>query len=285
MSELHIRLGKALKLERQNKNLSLTDLTAQLKTSESTLQRIEDGDFSSFNSPVYFSLYAKSYAEAIGVDYNRTLDAIREDLGESAEPPTLATMSVKPSTLVESPTNGSELPGRRGKGLVIGIVVVALAVVAVVGWWFLRDTKHEARPTSVGQPAVAPPTRVAEPVDSSTMGGDSTTLTLSLSARGSSWVSLMTDGDTALYRTFSAGETLEVSAQRMMILTVGTPSQIDLRINGLPAKLADRAGRISNVVVTPANVRAFTGATASQQLPGPVRLDSTTTQPAEGTGR
>jgi len=69
----------------------------------------------------------------------------------------------------------------------------------------------------------------------------------------------MTDGDTAIYRTFLPGESLEVAAQRQMILTVSSPANIDFKLNGLPAKLADRSGRISNIVVTPANFRAFTG--------------------------
>lgn len=255
MSELHIRLGKALKLERQNKNLQLASLADQLKTSESTLERLEEGDFSSFASPVYFSLYAKSYAESLGVDYVRTLEAIREDLGESIEPIAMATAS-KPSSNVEIPGDAPAANGTR-KFLWIGLIAVVVIVLAVVIWMVLDTGSAGVEPAGV-----TPPTQAfgTQGVDFSTSApADTSVITLSLFARGSSWVALMTDGDTALFRTFSSGETLEVSAVRQMILTVGTPAQIDLKINGFSAKLADRSGRISNVVITPGNVRAFTG--------------------------
>lgn len=255
MSELHIRLGKALKLERQSKNLQLANLADQLKTSESTLERLEEGDFSSFASPVYFSLYAKSYAESLGVDYIRTVEAIREDLGEAIEPIATATAS-KPSSNVEVPGETEAAKGTR-KFLWVGVIAVIVIVLAVVIWMVLDTGSAKVEPAGM-----TPPTQTlgTQGMDFSTNApADTSVITLSLFARGSSWVALMTDGDTALFRTFSSGETLEVSAVRQMILTVGTPSQIDLKINGFSAKLADRSGRISNVVITPANVRAFTG--------------------------
>jgi transcriptional regulator with XRE-family HTH domain len=255
MSELHIRLGKALKLERQNKNLQLSNLADLLKTSESTLERLEEGDFSSFASPVYFSLYAKSYAESLGVDYARTMDAIREDLGESLEPIAPASEG-KPAAVVEIPAEPLASNGTR-KFLWIGIIAVITIALIVVVWMLLDNGPKNPEPAKVIPPVQTFGTQSGD--NSASVPSDTLVITLSLSARGSSWVALMTDGDTALFRTFSAGETLEVSAVRQMILTVGTPSQIDLKINGFSAKLADRSGRISNVVITPGNIRAFTG--------------------------
>jgi transcriptional regulator with XRE-family HTH domain len=255
MSELYIRLGKALKLERQGKNLPITQLADQLKTSETTLERVEEGDLSSFSSPVYFSLYAKSYAEALGVDYVRTLDAIRDDLGESAEPVAPATLSKTP--VATAPAADSPAPYGKRKPLWLFISLLVVVVAVVVTWIVLSGIGGKSATPVIATP---PQSFIPPAADSlATAMADTSVITLSLAARGSSWVALMTDGDTALFRTFSAGETLEVSAIRQMILTVGTPAQIDLKLNGHPVKLADRSGRIASVVITPANVRAYTG--------------------------
>ncbi len=254
MSELYIRLGKALKLERQNKGLSLAQVADQLKSSESTLERVEEGDFSSFSSPVYFNLHAKSYAEALGIDYVRTLEAIRDDLGEAAPEPVANGTVSRPgaATIVKE---NIDIPGRR-KHLWLYIVLPLIILGGIAAWILLSKDKPSVQNTPAQTPAVSSQ-QMPDPL--SGMQPDTSVFTLSLEARGSSWVALMTDGDTALYRTFSAGETLEVSAVRQMILTVGTPSQVDLRLNGHPVKMADRSGRIANVVITPNNVRAFTG--------------------------
>lgn len=237
--------------------MPITQLADQLKTSETTLERIEEGDLSSFSSPVYFSLYAKSYAEALGVDYVRTLDAIRDDLGESAEPVVPATLGKSPGATVS--VADSPAPSGKRKPLWLFIALLVAVVAAIVTWIVLSGDGGKSATPAVTTP---PQTFTPPAVDSNAIGSaDTSVVTLSLTARGSSWVALMTDGDTALFRTFSVGETLEVSAVRQMILTVGTPAQIDLKLNGHPVKLADRSGRIANVVITPANVRAYTGVT------------------------
>lgn len=254
MSELYIRLGKALKLERQNKGLSLVQVADQLKSSESTLERVEEGDFSSFSSPVYFTLHAKSYAEVLGVDYVRTLDAIRDDLGEAVPDPVANATVSRPGATAAA----KEIPdsSRKRTPIWVFIVLAIIALGALAAWILLSKDK-----TTSNIPAEPTPAAVSPPSADTmaTLPKDTTVVTLSLTARGSSWVALMTDGDTALYRTFAPGETSEISAVRQMILTVGTPSQVDLRLNGHPVKLADRSGRIANVVITPNNVRAYTG--------------------------
>ena len=275
MSELYIRLGKALKLERQNKGLSLAQVADQLKSSESTLEKVEEGDFSTFSSPVYFNLYAKSYAEALGVDFTRTLDAIRDDLGEVNGLAAPATVS-KPT--IAAPLEEIPQHGRKKKPVWLFFVVVIILAGAVAAWILLSDRGQDSRQ----EPTTTPPVVAKQMIDSSVVQTDTTVFTLSLLARGSSWVALMTDGDTALYRTFSVGETLEVSAVRQMILTVGTPSQIDLKLNGHPVKLADRSGRIANLVITPGNVRAFTGVTDTGAVS--LKFDSLGATPTTGVG-
>ena len=43
MNELHTKIGKLLKLERERRQLPLEDISGELKISEENLQSIEDG--------------------------------------------------------------------------------------------------------------------------------------------------------------------------------------------------------------------------------------------------
>lgn len=261
MSELHIRLGKALQAERQAKNITIAEVAANLKTTESTLERIEDGDLASFQSPVYFALHAKSFAEFLGVDYARTMDAIREDLGELNDVPAngVATPNGPPPVLVVPPTD-TEDRAKTNRLLIITLGAIFLLAAGLGGWWIVSSSSGSGTSSSGEQKSTAvEPARESTDSASAGVSTDSVLLRLNLMARGSSWVSVIADGDSTYTRTFAPGDSLELEARRQMIFTISSPANIDLKLNGFPAKLADRSGRITNVVVTPANVRAFTG--------------------------
>ncbi|MFQ6007614.1 MAG: helix-turn-helix domain-containing protein [Candidatus Zixiibacteriota bacterium] len=84
--ELHNKIGLLLKLERERQNLTWEDLSAQLKISKRNLEHIEAGNADALPSELYFNLFAKSYAEMLGIDYSRTVEAIKEEVGEPLEP-------------------------------------------------------------------------------------------------------------------------------------------------------------------------------------------------------
>ncbi|MBI5266402.1 MAG: DUF4115 domain-containing protein [candidate division Zixibacteria bacterium] len=279
MSELHIRLGKALQGERQAKNITIADIAANLKTTESTLERIEEGDLASFQSPVYFALHAKSYAEFLGVDYLRTMEAIREDLGELndvsangvAAPNGVPPVTVAPPVEAEDRTKNNRL-------LIIGLGLIFVLAAALGTWWIVSSQSGPDAATQIEKEQTATDaTPVAMDTTAGAPAGDSVALRLNLVARGSSWVSLIADGDSAYSRTFAPGDSLELEARRQFIFTISSPANIDLKLNGYPAKLTDRSGRVSNVVVTPANVRAFTGG-----APAPVQPDTATGENIDG---
>ena len=80
MSELHEKFGELLRLERQRRSVDLADVSAQLKITETNLTYIENGSLEELPDELYYNLFAKSYAEFLGIDYSKTLEAIREKL-------------------------------------------------------------------------------------------------------------------------------------------------------------------------------------------------------------
>jgi hypothetical protein len=55
MSEIHVKLGKLLQLERQRRKLSLADMAVELKISEANLEHIENGEVGSLPGELYFN--------------------------------------------------------------------------------------------------------------------------------------------------------------------------------------------------------------------------------------
>ena len=58
--------------------MSLEDLAVELKIPLASLESVESGDITTLPSEIYYSLFARSYAEALGIDYPRTIEAIKE---------------------------------------------------------------------------------------------------------------------------------------------------------------------------------------------------------------
>ena len=86
MSEINVKLGELIKLERERRNINPEDFSTQLKISIANLESIESGDAKQLPSDLYFNLFAKSCCEALGIDFVRTTDAIKMELAETAIP-------------------------------------------------------------------------------------------------------------------------------------------------------------------------------------------------------
>src|SRR5512136_392609 len=88
MSESYVKFGALLKLERERRGAKLEVIASDLKIPIETLQYLEAGQQDALPSELYFRLFAKSYAEYLGIDFTKTIEAIREELGELIEPQT-----------------------------------------------------------------------------------------------------------------------------------------------------------------------------------------------------
>ena len=64
MSELHIKFGELLKLERERQGITLTDVSNELKIAEDALLSIEAGETSALPSELYFKWIADNFTDA-----------------------------------------------------------------------------------------------------------------------------------------------------------------------------------------------------------------------------
>jgi hypothetical protein len=273
MTELYVKIGKLLQMERVRQAIELGDLASDLKVSQANIEAIEDGDIDRLPSELYFKLFAKSYAEALGIDYEATVEAIEQDMISSEQPAaTRADDSVTESVSGEAAgepaesatSNGSRRQVSRLVYLLAAVVVLFVIVVAV-NELVLKESETESAVDSTEAADVEPST--ITPSESDELAGydwnvpayaEPAALTLVLVARTESWATVLADGDTAVYRTLTPGRRYEVTAKYRMKVSVGVPSAVSIELNGQPVNLRNpESGRIAGIEIDQINLDQF----------------------------
>ena len=80
-----VRLGKLLQKHRQDKKLSLGDVSQQLKIGKQTLKSIEEADMNQLPSYVYLRGFVLSYARIVDLDEQEVLKEIKHLEPDSEE--------------------------------------------------------------------------------------------------------------------------------------------------------------------------------------------------------
>jgi hypothetical protein len=279
MSELHVKIGKLLSLERQRQGIALDDLSTKLKINVGNLERVEAGNLDALPSELYFNLFAKSYAEALGINYAATIEAIKEDIGQPLEPENSAKKGIP-----DDATEAATAPGREGalsgtgsKGganflrifaIFFGALIVLFIIFVLVNKLFLsRDNSENTldMPTDAASADISAEKQLA--VNESKFAAydwnvpryqKPSDLQLKLVARQESWATVLADGDTAIFRTLTPGRIYTVSAGYRLRVSVAVPSVVDVELNGTPVDLRNPATRrISRVAINQVNLDSF----------------------------
>jgi len=280
MSELHTKFGALLKLERERQGTTLADISVELKIPEDTLLQIEVGDINALPSELYFKLFAKSYAEYLGIDYGKTVEAIREEIGEALEPLEPDDIHKKektrrPDKPDSSPAEGPGDPNLgsfvKRAGILAGIIVGAFVIV-LVGYqlFFSSDTSpDEAERGDSSHAGLVHPSESDPASDISNASEfnwniptyqQPDSIRLTLVAREESWATVVADGDTTtrLYQTLVPGQQYVRTAKYRLRVSIGIPRLVDINLDGKPAYLANpETGRISQVEINQTNRDKF----------------------------
>jgi transcriptional regulator with XRE-family HTH domain len=278
MGEIETKLGELLRLERERREISLEDLSLQLKISERNLQCIEAGNVGGLPSPLYFNLFSKSCCEALGIDHARTLEAIRQETLEAqtsskaetgADADSEADRPRQPSAGRQKAEGGDHSEKTYIKKLIYlfgGIVVVFIAFIVISQ--IMSDDEgtgnepaiEERATEEISQPAAEP-----KQADSSAPYDwdvpeyqKPPALKLRLTPRAESWSTILADGDTAIFRNLIPGRVYDVEAAYRLQISVGIPSMVDIELNGQPLDLVDPETKlISRVIIDQMNLAEF----------------------------
>jgi len=276
MSELHVKIGKLLKLERERLGIPLDDLSTRLKISACNLEHIETGNLDALPSELYFNLFAKSYAEALSIDYAGTIEAIKEDIGQPLEPQNAAQeekrddskeadISPKLETAPPARKTSAETKFLRNSAILFVIVIVLALIFVLVSKLFNnadngKPTKQELTDDGSGRSsAVKQPASGIEKFSRYDWNipeyQKPSAIRLKLVAHQESWATVLADGDTVIFRTLVPWRVYEDSAKYNMQVSIAVPSAVDVELNDTPVDLRNPiTRRISRVKINQVNL-------------------------------
>jgi cytoskeletal protein RodZ len=229
--------GENLRRERELREISLRDIAEKTKISVRFLQAIEQDRWDVLPGGVFPRAFIRQYAHFLGLDADRVLaDYVRSREGEEPVLP-------EPS------------PTRRPSAASRAVPLVLLSAGAALVLWLVPGSK-ESPETAV--PLPSPPSSAAPSADrvypppelnNATSLGQSETLTLTLSAEQSCWVSVEVDGEVVLDRVLSRGETRTLEAESEIVLSVGNAGGLSFKVNDQPGVPLGHSGEVRRNIV------------------------------------
>ena len=262
--------GARLKREREQRKITLDDISVATKIGTRFLAALEEERFDQLPGGIFNKGFVRAYARHLGIDENQ---AIADFVAASApslpeispeEPPVLAAIAVR--------VPESKRKSRDSDGIPWGIVAVVLLIGALglALWGFHSRQKPIPRvtvsppvtnesPTAVpqkvpaepapatSQPAAAPAPQsaplasVPETVSPAALpAANAGAFQVLIHAREDSWVSIMADGKQIFQDTLTAPAEKSIEARSQIVIRTGNAGALDISFNG--KKLASQGG-------------------------------------------
>jgi len=236
-------VGDRLRRAREAKGLTLDQMEEITKIRRRYLQALEDEDYGQLPGEVFVRGFLRNYALALELDAEEILIAS----GHKAPAPILPASEVQELLLNEPLT-----PPRGRQRLIAGVIgLMAVAALALGGWWFYRylGPGSNGSPTPIAQISVTPiqalqqntleptPTQMASPSPLATETAEATPtpmvgVLLRIAATQKAWIRVTADGRLAYEGTLEAGQTREWSAGSEIVLLCGNAGGVTVWYNG-----------------------------------------------------
>jgi cytoskeletal protein RodZ len=234
--------GDWLRRQREMREISLRDIAERTKISLRYLEAMEADRFDLLPAPIFAKGFLREYARYVGLSpdevVNHYLSVQQPQESEDKEGDNKVRTRPKPVDTGQPPVQKSW-----GSGLVLTIAgLILLALVALAAWlWDKRDKTagESAAPPSMAAPAPAvlrpaagnpPPPPPEEP---------RAPLEVSLDFTRDCWVEVVTDGKDRLSELRVQGESLQLEAEKSLLLTLGNAAAVEVQVNGYPLSLDD----------------------------------------------
>ena len=263
-------VGARLKKAREAKDMSLDEIASRTRVPIRHLQHIENGEWDALPAPTYTVGFARSYANAVGLNGTEVATELREQLG-AAQRPTMPAYY--------QPADPARVPPRS-----LAIVAGVLALVLVIGFVIWRSASLDAPELDetqiAGVETALPPEPTAAPGVAATavgqpLGGPSAqpgaTGAVTLTATEDVWLRVYeAGGGTSLFQnTLRAGERYQVPSNAVAPqIRTGRPNALQVTVGNTPVPpLGPAETTISDVSLAPADLLARAGAAPATPPP------------------
>lgn len=269
-------IGSDLREAREQRGITLRDISDRTKIRQAVLRAIENDDFQGLPGSVIMRGFLKLYAREVGLDP----DEIGRRYTAEVEVPAN-------DELVTQAQAGDRARGESTRRLLM-LAIGAAALVALVWLGYrlwgpspsARSVTEAARPSGAeaeppvprqppvaaappgappsGMPAsgVSPATNAAAVAPGSAANPPASDgLRVTLQATDASWIAANADGAQVAYRVLNAGERLEMQVKEEAVLRIGLPANVTVTVNGRPLKPFGRPGNPTTLRITPDTYR------------------------------
>jgi cytoskeletal protein RodZ len=238
--------GEWLKRQRDLRDISLREISDVTKINLRYLEALEENRFATLPAPVFARGFLREYARYVGLDPDEVLNyysaAQQEQEPESPSRP-------RPRRLHSST--------QWFYGLVLTIVVIGLfGVVAAISFW------AERRPSRSQPPPIAAPVFAPAPAAPAQAERDAP-LEVTLDFTENCWVEAVIDGSDRISELRVQGESLRLTADESVSLTLGNAAGVRIEVNGRPFEIAGTGDTVRDLEITLDSLRAGEAADAA----------------------
>ncbi|MDJ0733109.1 MAG: DUF4115 domain-containing protein [Nostocaceae cyanobacterium] len=257
--QIHEILEKLQRL-REQKSLSIEDISAQTLIRPTLLKALEAGKFEDLPESIYVKGFIRRYGDVVGSDGN----ALAQYFEEISSPP--------PPEL-ESEEENDDVEEKVSKYLPIFlpyVLVLALLVTASVGLFYIINSRRNAEPIasekqptattvnspteSISTPEPTTPTATiptaTTPTPSPTPEAISNTIEVTLELQGESWLRVKVDGKTEFEGILKKGDRKTWKGNKQVFVRSGNAGAVLVSLNQKQAKPLGKNGAVENMVFT-----------------------------------
>jgi len=285
-------LGARLKKEREQRKITLDEISLSTKIASRFLVAIEEEQFDQLPGGIFNKGFVRSYARYLGIDENQAVaDYVAATTAAVPESPQGEIPEQKVSE-VRQRGSGDPTSGIPWEMLAVGLLLIAFGFAV----WGFHSREKTAEPGSVARPAdsgtsttysasvdhgepqtVAPEnTAVSKPAVPAQAAADASAaqtpsapqdagaFLVQIKAREDSWLVVSADGKEIMQDTLRASAEKSVGARNQIVIKTGNAGALDISFNGrkLPAQGSDKEVKTltfdPNGLRSPAQVRPET---------------------------
>ncbi|MGB7296598.1 MAG: RodZ domain-containing protein [Candidatus Aminicenantales bacterium] len=245
-------LGQELRRERELRGISLREIADSTRISLRFLQAIEEDRLDRIPGAFFVRAILRSYARGIGIDEHQVLNRYQETQAFAEQPQDR-----------KDPSKGARPPrsrvfSRKWLILVLGAVAVIALGLALHSVFSASPEKELSALPETSLPASAPVSIAESPAPAEATVEEIKGLVLQVDFIEETWLQIYADGESIWDGIKTTGESLEVTARREVLLSIGNAGGIGLTINGRKARsLGPRGAVRTDVRITPENCRDF----------------------------
>jgi len=256
--------GDRLKKEREQRSISLDDISLSTKIGTRMLRALEEEKFEQLPGGIFNKGFVRAYARHLGLDEEQAVADYMEALGESqakasaqADPAMAAPAPERPQPDQRKVRGGQPVPEIPWTLLALLLLLIALAFAS---WnYYHREPRNESLSPNGSSSRVSETGSAAGRTTSSAQGSQATggspanngTGQPSSAAQGAftvllkgnepseeSWVSVAVDGKPPVEAMLSAPTQKEIQANKEVVVKAGNVGALDFYFNGkkLPAQ-------------------------------------------------